>query len=635
MPFETRLSQESHTERAMLGAIIDTAGNIILGLRPDHAIFAWNAAAERLYQTPRHKAIGMDYVTTFVAPESRDAVAIDIAEVLAGKRTLNYENGLLLPDGTRRTLLWNVARLVDEQGTATGIVATGQDITARKEAEERFRLVFEHALDGLLLTDTTGAVIDCNPAALRMLGLRFKAELIGRRPAEFSPARQPDGTPSEQKSREFGAITLERGAHTFEWLHQRADGTPVPVEVSVRHATLSGRRVSVVSWRDHSRREELARERSEMEQRLNLAQKMEAVGQLAGGVAHDFNNLLAAIRNSIQLAVNEMPPEFSLRGDLELALQTTERAAGLTGQLLAFSRRQTRPTEPVDVVRLVAEVLPLLRTSLPPSIDVQVHAASTPAIVLADRSQLEQVVLNLVLNARDAMPGGGTLSLAVTLDAATAQVHLSVADTGVGMDAAVCARVFEPFFTTKPVGTGTGLGLAVVYGVVTQSGGTVRVESAPGQGTTFHITLPARPGAAAPTAPPAAIDAGPLPATVLLVDDDTAVRSTTRRLLSRQEFTVIEAQNGHDALERFRAEGEHIAVVLTDIRMPVMDGVTLAQEIRRLSPGFPVLFISGFDEIGPSDVPGLEDIQLLAKPFSAANLFAALRAAINARRPLA
>ena len=616
-------------DSAMLGAIVDTSGNVILGLRPDHRIFAWNRAAELLYQTPRAKAIGLDYVETFIAPEHRAAVREDIQQVLAGKHTLNFEDDSLLPDGTRRTLLWNVTRVLDTAGSPAGIVATGQDITARKEAEERFRLVFEHASDGLLISDETG-VVDCNPAALHMLGLTAKEQLVGRRPAEFSPTLQPDGMSSAEKSRQLGAITLQQGAHTFDWVHQKPDGTAVPIEVSVQHTKLNNRRVSIVAWRDQSRRVELERERTAVEQRLHVVQKMEAVGQLAGGVAHDFNNLLAALRNSIQLAIHEVPRDFPVHSDLELALQTTERASRLTGQLLAFSRQKGRDVQRIDLAQVVRDLLPLLRTALPPGVTLHVSVHDDAVPVTADRMQLEQVLLNLVLNARDAMPQGGALTIALHPDAAGTQANLSVTDTGTGMTPDVQARIFEPFFTTKPVGAGTGLGLAVVYGVVTQSGGTIRVETASGSGTALHICLPL--SCAAPLTPPPMAEA-PVSrrVVVLLADDDRAVRSTTRRLLERSDFTVVDVDGAMPALELFRAEPAGFDVLLTDIRMPGMDGVQLAQAVRAVVPRFPVVFISGFDEAGDHHLDSMSSVELVAKPFAADRLYTALRNAVAER----
>jgi two-component system, cell cycle sensor histidine kinase and response regulator CckA len=612
---------------SLLAAIVDTAGSVILGLHPDHRIFAWNRAAEQLYQTSREAAIGLDYVETFIAEEHREFVRADIREVLAGKRTLNFEDDSILPDGTRRTLIWNVTRVVGPDKSVKGIVAVGQDITERKEAEERFRVVFEHAQDGLLISDHTG-VIDCNPTALHILGLSDKSQLVGKRPAQFSPATQPDGASSDEKSKALGTLTLSKGSHTFDWVHQRIDGTPIPVEVSVQHATLNGRRVSVTAWRDQRRRLELERERAQVQERLDLAQKMEAVGQLAGGVAHDFNNLLAAIRNAVQLAMDELPPGTTARADLEVAQQTAERAAGLTRQLLAFSRQQPRTVDVVDLAALVRDIMPLLRTSLPASISVRLSADVMGARVLADRSQLEQVVLNLVLNARDAMPNGGQVSIAIWVDHVRQQVLMNVADTGTGIDDATRQRIFEPFFTTKPMGSGTGLGLSVVYGVVTQAGGSVRVDSEPGHGTTMRVALPLTRSAEhadGHSGEPQESEAGKL---LLLADDEPAVRSTTRRLLVRHGWRVIEAGNGEEAFALFLTHREKLSILLSDVRMPGVDGVELVRRIRAIAPTFPVVFISGYDELDQEDETELLDVPLVAKPFAFSELLSVLRQAV-------
>lgn len=617
------VSEADRENAALLAAVVETAGSVIVGLRPDHRIFAWNRAAEQLYQTPRDQALGLDYVGTFIAPEHREAVSADIREVLAGKRTLNFEDDSVLPDGSRRTLIWNVTRVLGATGEPSGIVAIGQDITSRKEADERFRLIFEHAEDGLLISDATG-VVECNPAALRILGLEHKSQLIGKRPAVFSPPMQPDGSPSDAKSRSIGAETLQKGAHTFDWTHQRPDGTPVPVEVSVRHARLDGRRVSVVSWRDQSRRVELERERALLQERLDLAQKMEAVGQLAGGVAHDFNNLLAAIRNAVQLAIDELPEDSTARGDLGVALQTAERAAGLTRQLLAFSRQQPRQVSVVDLGALVRDLLPLLRTSLGRNVALRLSVEGEGACVLADRSQLEQVVLNLVLNARDAMPDGGEVAVAIWVDELRQQVMLQVADTGTGMDDVTRQRIFEPFFTTKPMGSGTGLGLSVVYGVVTHAGGSVQVDSELGKGSTMRVALPLVRGS--DHVGDDVVESGSAGnRVILLVDDEAAVRSTTRRLLERRAWRVIEASNGEEAFSLFLAHRDRIDLLLTDVRMPGLDGASLVRRVRTLAPGFPAVFVSGYDELDPEEVRELADVPLVPKPFSLSQLLGALR----------
>jgi PAS domain S-box-containing protein len=600
----------------LMPTIVEMAGSVLLALTPDHRIVEWNREAERLYQTPREQALGMDYVATFIAPEHRAPVAADIVEVLDGKRTLHFEDDSILPDGSRRTLIWNVTRFLAPDGSPAGIIAIGQDITDRKEAEERFRLVFEHATDGLLISER-GYVIDCNPEVLRILGLQHKEQLIGRRPAEFSPARQPDGSLSEEKSRALGAMTSAVGELRFEWVHQRPDGTEVPVEVHVRHAMLAGRKVSVVSWYDLSPRYELEREQRELQQRLALAQKMEAVGQLAGGIAHDFNNMLTAIRNAVDLARTEIGASPHALQDLQMAADVTDRAAALTKQLLSLSRREIGDASPVDMRLLVQETLRLLRPTVPPGILLHESLPDDTIVVDGDRSSFEQVLMNLVLNAKDAMPSGGRLN--ISLSGEPEWVTLAVSDTGVGMTADVLAKVFDPFFSTKPAGQGTGLGLSVVYGVVTGRGGSVDATSSPGEGTTFTVRLPR--SRRELVGPSLARGARPVAhGCVLLVDDDPTVRRTTRRLLERAGWQVVEANDGASGLAEFSADPGRFRVVLSDVRMPMMSGPALARRIQSLVPGTPIVLFSGYDRLdGPDDSLPV-GIPLLHKPFAPSDL---------------
>jgi PAS domain S-box-containing protein len=347
------------------------------------------------------------------------------------------------------------------------------------------------------------------------------------------------------------------------------------------------------------------------EEQLRHAQKMEAVGQLAGGIAHDFNNLLTGILSYSELVLQELRPGDPLRGDLEQIRHAGQRAAALTRQLLAFSRRQVLQPRVLSLNTTVSELDTMLRRLL--GADVSIEAELDPGLwyVMADPGQLEQVLVNLVVNARDAMPEGGV----VTITTANLQLHaeddargngvrpgsyvtLSVHDTGVGMDVPTQARIFDPFFTTKEPGKGTGLGLSTVYGIVEQSGGHIAVESAPGQGATFTIFLPRHePGPGFAVLGQA--DRRSLPTgveTLLLVEDEAAVRSSARRLLERHGYTVVEARHGRDAL-RIVEEGERrIDLVLTDLVMPEMGGRELAERLRARHPGIKVLFMSGYSE---------------------------------------
>ena len=346
------------------------------------------------------------------------------------------------------------------------------------------------------------------------------------------------------------------------------------------------------------------------EEQLRQAQKMEAVGQLAGGIAHDFNNLLTAILSYCELLLEEIRQGDPIRGDVEQIRQAGQRAAGLTRQLLAFSRRQVLQPKVLSLNTVVESTEGMLRRLIGAEIVLDIKGEPGLWHVLADPGQLEQVLVNLVVNARDAMPRGGRIMVATENRKLKADslmrgngvrpgsyVALLVRDTGVGIDPAMHARIFEPFFTTKEPGKGTGLGLSTVYGIVQQSGGHVTVESAPGEGATFTLLLPRHLGGEA--ASTSKVDRRRLPGgteTLLLVEDEAAVRSSARRLLERQGYTVLEARHGGDALRIVEEGGRQIDLVVTDLVMPEMGGKELAERLRAHRPGLKVLFMSGYTE---------------------------------------
>jgi PAS domain S-box-containing protein len=368
-----------------------------------------------------------------------------------------------------------------------------------------------------------------------------------------------------------------------------------------------------------------------LEAQLLHSQKMEAIGRLAGGVAHDFNNLLTVISGRVELILARLDAGHPLREDVALVQRAAERAAALTAQLLTFSRKQVLRPQPVGLDATLAGTEPLLRRVIGEDVELVTRGRAT-GLVLADRVQLEQVLLNLVVNARDAMPDGGRLTIETgdqELDEAAARrlgmppgryAVLRVQDTGVGMDARTQARIFEPFFTTKGEGRGTGLGLATVYGIVTQSGGHVTVSSAPGRGATFTVYLPWAPAAGAEPAPEAAPRPGRGVGVILLVEDEEEVRDLARDILAGRGYTVLEAATPEAALAQARA-GEPIDLLLTDVVMPRINGRELAERLRALRPGLPVLYMSGYtdDALLHRGVaaPGAHFLQ---KPFSPAAL---------------
>jgi signal transduction histidine kinase/CheY-like chemotaxis protein len=390
-------------------------------------------------------------------------------------------------------------------------------------------------------------------------------------------------------------------------------------------------------WRAVSELDRNLRDRERLEQELAQAQRLEAIGRLAGGIAHDFNNLLTAIDAYVALALADLPTDHPVASDLGQAREAVRRGAGLTRQLLAFGRRQALDPELLDLDAVVDGLLPMLRRLLPSNIEFVRSAGSVPKTVSADVHQLEQVIVNLVLNARDAMSDGGRLSLETSRAdlppgaAAGGTVLLSVRDEGVGMAPETLERIFEPFFTTKGVGKGTGLGLATVYGIVKQSGGDIAVKSEPRRGTTFTVSLPFVAGSVpAPTSGDAARPhAGA--ETILVVEDDDHIRGVTVRMLQGLGYRVTTAASGDEALRVATAAASQIDLVLTDIVMPGVDGPTLAVRLRAQLPGLPILFCSGYQAGAGAAELALAAGPLLAKPFTVESLGIAVSGALSAQ----
>jgi two-component system cell cycle sensor histidine kinase/response regulator CckA len=487
---------------------------------------------------------------------------------------------------------------------------------ALRASEERFRALVENSFDVLMLLDADGRVKYLTPSSVRHIGWTPE-QLLGRSVFEFM---HPDD----------GARV---GGHLREVLDQ--PGGSVLGEVRFHHADGSWRIMEgvgvnrladpavagiVVNVRDIT-------ERRKLEEQLRQAQKMEAVGQLAGGVAHDFNNLLTAILGYCNLMLDEIPETDPLRRDLLEIQSAGDRAASLTRQLLAFSRRQMLQPQVIDINTVVTQLERLLRRLITENVELRTVLAPELRMVTVDPASVEQVLVNLTVNARDAMPAGGRLTIEtanVDLDDTYAVTHmtmtpgpyvmLAVADTGEGMDAATRARVFEPFFTTKEQGKGSGLGLATVYGVVKQSGGNIWVYSEPGHGTMFKVYLPAT-GAAVPAARADGESAGGWE-TVLLVEDEDGVRALAREVLRRHGYVVLEARNGVDALRVAERHHDEIHLMLADVVMPHMSGRELAGRLGALRPAMKLLFMSGYSDhvlIQGDLIPG---VPLLQKPFT-------------------
>jgi signal transduction histidine kinase len=417
------------------------------------------------------------------------------------------------------------------------------------------------------------------------------------------------------------------------------------------HVTIGLGLLIVLLERQNDRAAAAVHELRAGEESLRQAQKMEALGRLAGGVSHDFSNMLTAIRGYVDLLITEDPPPDVRRRDLEQVARAVDRAAALTHQLLTFSRRQRISPRVIDVNAVILDMLGMLRRLIGDSVMLETKLCVDSVRVRVDQSQLEQVLLNLAINARDAMPSGGRLTIRTLIASAPAgdvpeanedhaeEVHpywvtISVEDNGRGMDAATRAHVFEPFFTTKPQGHGTGLGLATVYGIVRRSGGTILCSSAQGKGTTFTLSLPGTqaqdsdPEAQAPSHPSGEAHTA---TTILLVEDEHLVRELVARLLKERGYRVIEAADAVIALAALQGHTGRIHLIITDVVMPKLSGPQLSERLIRRYPGVKVLYISGYtgDSLFSHGLRE-EDVHLLHKPFTRDALLSKVEAMLQA-----
>jgi PAS domain S-box-containing protein len=505
-----------------------------------------------------------------------------------------------------------------------------------EERQALLRAIYESTSEGIVTIDTAGTILNANPAAVRIFGYR-EDELLGQNVRLLMP--EPHRSAHDGYLRRY----LETGEPRLigtsrEFSGVRKSGEVFPLDLSVVQAKLHDSRVFIGALRDLS-------QRKAAEAQLTQAQKMEAVGQLAGGIAHDFNNLLTVILGNAEIITTALPANDKLLPLAEMIRSAAERGASLTKRLLGFSRRQALRAEPLDVSELVRSLHALLQRTLGEHIDIRELTEERPWTVLADRAQLENALLNLAINARDAMPGGGHLLIetanveldedyvAITPEASVGpHVMIGVTDTGGGIGPAVLARVFEPFFTTKEVGKGSGLGLSMVYGFVRQSGGHIRIYSEVGHGTTVRLYLP-RAAEGGPQAPAAPQESATGTETILLVEDDALVREVAARQIRGLGYEVVEAGDGAAALKLVEG-GVEFDLLLTDVVMPGgMNGRELAEEVRKLRPAVKVLYTSGYPESvivhqGTLD-PG---VVLLAKPYRRSELARKIRAVLDAGR---
>ena len=500
---------------------------------------------------------------------------------------------------------------------ALAIERRRSEVALRKN-EEMFRLLFSYnPLPTFVIDRETLRFLEVNDAAVRQYGYS---------PAEFKSMTALDVRPEEERTSYLDHLKKipNEGLYHGTWKHRKKDGKIIQVQIISHELEYAGKQVRLVVAQDIS-------ERHLLEQQLRQSQKMEAVGRLAGGVAHDFNNLLMVIKGHTELLLNVLPPAEQYSRKIEQIDRAADRASSLTRQLLAFSRLQVLQPHVMNLNDVVEEMGRLLPRLIGEDIELVIGGSENLGAIRADASQMEQVIMNLAVNARDAMPEGGRLLIETSnaeLDSAYSSMHpivrqgryvlLAVSDTGTGMDAETQAHIFEPFFTTKPQGKGTGLGLATVYGVVKQSGGFIWVYSELGRGTSFKIYLPRvdqpveRIGSTR-----AAAEAPRGTETILLAEDEQDVREVAREFLESGGYTVIEARDGAEALKKVDKHEGAINLLVTDMVMPGMTGQELSARLLRNRPDVRVLYMSGYSErAAVESAQGDSSMRLLAKPFS-------------------
>jgi two-component system cell cycle sensor histidine kinase/response regulator CckA len=630
-----------------LGAIVESSDDAILGKTLDGIITSWNKGAEKIYGYVENEVIGQP-ISILVPTDRQDEAPQILGRLARGEAVDHYETVRRRKDGQEIQISLTISPIRNLAGRITGASSIARDVTERKrverellESEERFRELTENIHEVFWVSDLEKTqMIYVSPAYERIWGR--SCESLYASPKSWTEAIHPEdkgrvvavmANNSLQVSHDI-TYRIVRPDGSIRWIRDRAFPVHDAAGRVIRKAGIA----------------EDVTERRQLEMQLRQAQKMEAVGQLAGGVAHDFNNLLGVILNYATFVREELTDADAarwgpVREDVEQIEQAARRATDLTHQLLAFARREVIHPEVISLGDSVRDTQQLLRRSLGEHIELSTSLEDELWPVLADPGQMEQILVNLAVNARDAMPGGGRLLIEtanVDVDESYAStrpglepgryVQLRVSDNGEGMDTQTLERAFEPFYTTKPKGEGTGLGLATIYGIITQAGGYVRLYSERGFGTACTVMLPATEAQAPIARPPDERDLSGRGEFVLVVEDEDGIREVARRVLDRGGYRVLTAASGQEAIELVHAHDGPIDLLITDVIMPGMMGHEVAAEIAALRPSTRIMYMSGYAQplVGPSQ--GLpEDTILIEKPFTERSLMLKVREALGAQ----
>lgn len=636
----------------MLGSTVILSTLVILRGRDLGLMMVFGLAAflvsARYFHSNEHlfaESIGIVAIYTMSWVMSRFLVNVRLQPYLEQIRLADINTELSREVDERRKVEQELRAAHDvlEQHAISKTTDLQRAVEELADSEEKYRALFEMANDAIFLMD--GEVfVDCNVKTLEIFQCT-RDQIIGQQPYLFSPDFQADGQDSTTKARRKIEAAFAGNPQFFEWTHCHFDRSTFHAEVSLNLIELGGKPYLLAIVRDITDRKKAEQALRESEEKLRLAQKLEAIGRLAGGVAHDFNNLLTAIMGNAELAMLSMNKPDLLQKQLEEIQSTGDRAAQLTRQLLAFGRRQTLAPKRIDINHILRGMEAMLKRLVGGEITLALDLDKELPSIEADPIQFERIITNLAVNARDAMPDGGLLLISTNYmpvcrwhtDAPVLDDHskecvmVTIRDTGVGMPPEVLENIFEPFFTTKTGERGTGLGLATVYGIVKQSGGEIHAESRVGEGSVFKLCFPAINAPADPNESQGE-ESVDLEGTesILVIEDDESVRRLTVNILTKFGYTVHEAVNGRRALGLCQTMRQPVDLIVSDVIMPEMSGPDFAVEVRRIWPSVPLLFMSGYLE-DPQTERVMHDLHapLLTKPFQPIRLVREVRTILD------
>lgn len=635
----TEAARDHYAARERLfSAAVECSNDAIVTESLDGTITGWNPAAERLFGFSAEEAVGKNIDIIVPPGRSKDARYI-LRRIAEGERIEHHETVRRRKDGSLVEVSLSVSPIRSASGAIVGVSRTARDITESRRAQERLREseqmargIVETSLDGFVQIDERATILDWNSQAENIFGW-LREEVLGRNGIDLlvaGPTREEMKTILKNFPSKAGHL-----GRRHEFMARRKDGTEFKLELSI--TALSRRNDMIFNGFFRDLTGKIA-----AEERLRQAEKMEAIGQLTGGVAHDFNNILTVITGTIEILAEEVGNKPNLAAIARMIDEAAERGTRLTQHLLAFARRQPLQPQETDVNKLILDAASLLRPTLGAHIEIESAFEDEACFAIVDPNQLTTAILNLALNARDAMPDGGKLLIetgSVRLDNSQVRisrevrpgryVRIAVTDTGTGIPAAIRDKVFDPFFTSKEKGKGTGLGLSMVYGFVTQSGGYVNLESEEGQGTRISMFLPPGTGALADSRPATEPEIQGGTETILVVEDNQLVRHYARAQLHSLGYATLEAANAAEALAIID-EGGKFDLLFTDVIMPgSMNGGKLAGEARKRRPGLKVLYTSGYPENAIIHEGRLDSrVLLLGKPYRKSEMARMIRKAL-------